>query len=96
MTVLLGRNIQVNHAELGASFTRFGLPVDIDRATAYGQYGEAGLRMIDAAINRQAAMIAYLNDFWLMGIACLVAIPLLFVVRPARPAAVPPEELAAH
>ncbi len=96
VTVLLGRNIQVNHAELGASFTRFGLPVDVDRASAYGQYGEAGLRMIDAAINRQAAMIAYLNDFWLMGIACLVAIPLLFVVRPARAATVPPEELAAH
>ena len=93
-TVLLGRNIQVNHAELGAAVNRFGLPFDLDRASAYGQYGEAGLRMLDAAINRQAAMIAYLDDFWLMGIACLCAIPLLFVVRPPRASAAMPEELA--
>lgn len=92
-TVLLGRNIQVNHAELGAAVNRFGLPFDLDRASAYGQYGEAGLRMLDAAINRQAAMIAYLDDFWLMGIACLCAIPLLFVVRPARASGAIPEEL---
>lgn len=93
VTVLLGRNIQVNHAELGAAVTRFGLPFDVDRATTYGQYGDAGLRMLDAAINRQAAMIAYLDDFWLMAIACLLAIPLLVFVRPSRPANLVSEEL---
>jgi DHA2 family multidrug resistance protein len=83
-TVLLSRNIQINHAELGANITRFGLPVDLDRIGAYGEYGEAALRVVDAMVNKQAAMIAYLDDYWLMSIACVVAIPLLLILKVSK------------
>ena len=43
--------------------------------------------MMDAEINRQALMIAYIDDFRLMMILSLLAIPLLLLLRKARPAA---------
>ena len=39
------------------------------------------LAVWDAEINRQAAMIGYLNDFRAMTICVLVTIPLLFFMR---------------
>ena len=39
------------------------------------------LAMWDAEINRQAAMIGYLNDFRAMTICTLIVIPLLFFIR---------------
>jgi DHA2 family multidrug resistance protein len=94
VTVLLGHNIQVNHAEIGAQITRFGLPVNVERMSSYGQYGDMALRIADAMVNRQAAMIAYLNDYWLMMVACLLAIPVLLLVRPPRLAPPAPGDLA--
>lgn len=85
-SVELARNIQVNHAELGAHVTRTLVPFDLDRVTAYGGMGETMLRVMDGMVNQQAAMIAYINDFYAMAIACVVAIPLLMLVRPAKPA----------
>ena len=41
------------------------------------------LAVWDAEINRQAAMIGYLNDFRVMTICSLVLIPLLFLMRQA-------------
>jgi DHA2 family multidrug resistance protein len=43
-----------------------------------------GLAAIDAEITRQAAMVAYVNAFWLMTILCLLAMPLLLILR-SRP-----------
>jgi DHA2 family multidrug resistance protein len=39
------------------------------------------LAVWDAEINRQAALIGYLNDFRVMMICSLVLIPLLFLMR---------------
>ena len=38
--------------------------------------------MIDAEVNRQAAMIAYLNDYWLMKWGALLAMPFILMLRP--------------
>lgn len=83
-SVELARNIQINHAEIGAHVTRALVPFNIDRLTAYGGAGETGLRIIDGMVNQQAAMIAYINDFYAMALACLIAIPLLFFVQTAK------------
>ena len=40
--------------------------------------------MLDAEINRQALMIAYIDDFYLMMIVSLLAIPLLLLLRKGR------------
>jgi DHA2 family multidrug resistance protein len=50
--------------------------------------------MADAEINRQAAFIAYLDDFWIMMWVTFAAIPLVLLLRPARPAAKGDAQLA--
>ena len=79
--VLLSRNIQVNHAELGARITDTTFPVNFDQLGIFGANGEAMLRVIDAMVTQQAVMIAYLNNFWLMALMCWGAIPLLLLAR---------------
>ncbi|WP_068077466.1 DHA2 family efflux MFS transporter permease subunit [Novosphingobium lentum] len=80
-TVLLSRNLQLNHAELGAQITRMSVPFDLDRITAYGGIGDSAMTMVDLMVNKQAAMIAYLDDFLVMSIACFAAIPVLLIVK---------------
>ena len=85
-TFMLARNIQVNHAEMGAQITRMSVPFDLDRITAFGGVSEAGMRVVDGMVNKQAAMIGYLNDFYMMGLLCRASIPVLFFVKGGKPA----------
>jgi DHA2 family multidrug resistance protein len=43
-----------------------------------------GLMQLDQMVNLQASMIAYLDDFMLMTIVCLMALPLVPLLRPVR------------
>jgi DHA2 family multidrug resistance protein len=84
VTVLLARNLQVSHSDLAAHVTPYSLP-PIDSALTQGApFSDAVLAMIDAEINRQALMIAYLDDFHLMMIISLLAIPMLLLLRKGR------------
>ncbi len=78
---LLSRNTQVNHAELAAHITPFGDGMAQLPALYAGPHGLAAL---NAEITRQASAIAFLNDFWLMMVMTLAAIPLLLLLRPVR------------
>ncbi len=51
----------------------------------------SGLATLDAEITRQAAMVAYVNVFYLMTLICIAAMPLLMMIRPQR--ATPGEEV---
>jgi DHA2 family multidrug resistance protein len=84
---LLSRNTQVNHAELAAHITPFGDGMAQLPALYAGPHGLAAL---NAEITRQASAIAFLNDFWLMMVMTLAAIPLLLLLRPVRSRAAPP------
>ena len=83
---LLARNIQTAHADMASNVTEHMLP-----AITSGVVGQLGLpaatvlALADAEINRQAAFIAYLNDFWLMMWITFAAIPLVLLLRPAKP-----------
>jgi DHA2 family multidrug resistance protein len=94
-SVMLARNVQINHAEIGAHVTRALVPFNVDQLSAYGLVGETALRVIDGMVNRQAAMIAYLNDFLAMALACFVAIPLLFFVKAPKSGAAQGPAIAA-
>lgn len=85
MTVLLGRNIQLSHEDLGNQVTAAtaGM-IDLSTIDRYQALGEAALRMVDSEVNRQSAMIAYINDFWLMMWVTLAAAPLTFLMRRGR------------
>lgn len=58
-------------------------------------YGDtaAGLMALNSEITRQASMIAYVDNFWLMMILCLLSMPLLLLIRtPKKPAAAAADE----
>lgn len=96
-SLLLARSIQVNHAELVPYVTAEAAVVfDPAQASRYAQFGEAALSFADAAVNRQAAMIGYINDFWLMGWLCLASVPMVLLIRKPKKDAAPISVEAAH
>lgn len=82
MTVLLGRNIQIGHQDLGSHVTAAtGGMIDFSTIDRFQSLGDAALRIVDAEVNRQAAMVAYVNDFYLMMWITLAAAPLTLLMR---------------
>jgi DHA2 family multidrug resistance protein len=98
VTFLLARNVQVSHADMAQHITPAIIPGLMppggggDTVAMAGAAGQAALQLVDAEINRQALMIAYLDDFRLMMWVCVGAMPLVWLLRPAkpRPGAPPP------
>jgi MFS transporter, DHA2 family, multidrug resistance protein len=85
VTAFLARNTQTSHEDLAGHLTPFSLPsVDPSAAQRLGTAGDAALAMLDAEVSRQALMIAYLDDFKLMAIVTICAVPLVMLLR--RPA----------
>ena len=90
-TALVARNLQVSHADLGGHVTMQSMPVLDDRLIH--QLGRAGgtiAAMVDAEVNRQALMIAYLNDFWMMMWGAVIILPTVLLLRPVRSHGAPP------
>jgi DHA2 family multidrug resistance protein len=40
--------------------------------------------MLDAIVTKQAAMIAYINDYWILMVLTLATIPLIFIIGNSR------------
>ena len=79
VNTLLTRNTQIVHSTLGERVTRYS---PLLHAPLPG--GPASLRSLaglNATVTEQAAMIAYNNDFQLMMVLSLVAIPLVLLLR---------------
>jgi len=84
---LLARNLQTAHADMAGQITEQVLPgITSGVVSQLGLPASAALAMADAEINRQAAFIAYLDDFWIMMWLTFAAIPLVLLLRPAKPA----------
>ena len=82
MTVLLARNIQTAHQDLGSHVTAAtGSMLDFSTIDRFQALGDMAVSLIDAEVNRQAAMIAYVDDFWIMMWITLAAAPLAFLMR---------------
>lgn len=85
VTTFLARNLQTSHSDIAGNVTSFNLPaVDPSQAQRIGTLGDTALAMLDAEVNRQALMIAYLDDFKLMAIVTLCAVPLVMLLRRPR------------
>ncbi|MGA2551481.1 MAG: DHA2 family efflux MFS transporter permease subunit [Burkholderiaceae bacterium] len=77
---LLTRNTQVMHATLSEHVSIFN-PL----AMAGSQLmTPSGLAALDVEVTRQAAMIAYINDFRFMMILALLTMPLILLIKPLR------------
>ena len=84
VTVILTRNIAVNHSELSPAINPFNPNLwAVSPGAAQGD--PTSLAMMDGLVTAQAAMISYIDDFKLMMIVTLAAIPLALLLR--RPAA---------
>jgi DHA2 family multidrug resistance protein len=83
MTTMLARNMQTSHEDLASHVTASSMrAIDPSTADRLGSMGEAAMQMVNLEINRQAAMIAYLDDFKLMMIIFIVVSPLVFFLKP--------------
>jgi len=81
VSAILAQNIQRSHQYLGehvTATTMNGMGVFLQQM---GAQGAMITGMVDAEVNRQAAMIAYLNDFWLMAIVTAVSVPLVLLLQ---------------
>ena len=94
VTALLGAGIQRNHEELGARLPDLGTSgADPIVSAVIGGTTDQVLAIANGIVNQQAAMIAYLNDFELMMLMTVAAIPLVLLLR--RPARLAPAGSAA-
>jgi DHA2 family multidrug resistance protein len=98
VTAVLARNIQTSHEYLSAHVTAGAMNgLDPNLLRAMGGMGTSVMAMIDAEVNRQAAMIAYLNDYWAMTIVTALSVPLVLILRrSAGPAEKPDPAAAGH
>jgi DHA2 family multidrug resistance protein len=82
MVTLLARNTQISHSDLAGHVTpAVTSMVDLSSLERFAQYGEAGLGMLDLMVTRQAAMIAYVDDYWLMMWLSLASVPMVLIMR---------------
>jgi MFS transporter, DHA2 family, multidrug resistance protein len=81
-TALLANNLQTSHADLGANVTATSVPwLTTGLLERLGVSGESAMRLIDGEVNRQAAMIAYLDDYWVMMWAAVAIVPLALLLK---------------
>lgn len=93
VTTLLARNIQINHAELGAHLRPYGSAgalLENSMENMSSTEFTSSLMRLDNLVNREAATIAYLNDFRLMMFVVLLVIPMLLLLR--TPASIMPKQ----
>ena len=73
------RNTQIMHSRLAENITPFNSALPPDALASTGS-----LAALNAQVSGQAAMIAYNNDFKLMLLLTLLAIPLVALLRGAK------------
>jgi DHA2 family multidrug resistance protein len=84
VNALLTTNTQVNHAEIGQHVTAVNRTfAEPSIAQFWNPLTAAGRAALDAMITQQAQIIAYIDDYKLLMIATLAAIPLLIVFKRA-------------
>ena len=82
---LLTRNTQIVHSELVGHVTPFNDALGaLGPAQIWNRATTVGLAALDAEVTKQASVVAYADDFKLMMLVALVALPLIFLLRRAR------------
>ena len=88
VTLLLSRNVQINHAELSAGLTAFD-PALRQALPAAAQGAPGALAILEQMVGVQALMISYVADFKFMMLVTLAAIPLILLLRAPKPTPAP-------
>lgn len=82
---LLSRNTQIMHSEIAAHVTPFNDPLHNPVvARIWNMATSAGRAALNGEVTRQATIIAYADDFKLMMMVALAAVPFVFFLRRAK------------
>lgn len=85
VTALLTQNTQIVHATLGEHLIPYNIAANIAyTANHIDPTTSAGLAKLNVILTNQASMIAYIDNYKLMMIMTLCAIPLLFLLRGSK------------
>jgi DHA2 family multidrug resistance protein len=84
VNTLIARNIQVSHQDLGSHVNSSMVSsIDVSTIDRFQAVGTTVLTTIDGLINQQAAMIAYIDDYYLMMWLTLISAPLILLMKKA-------------
>jgi DHA2 family multidrug resistance protein len=81
MTAQLSHGRQLNRSLLVEHVTPFS-PVMKDGSETFALDTLAGLARLSAEISRQAEMLAYIGDFYVLMLVPLIPLPLILILRP--------------
>ncbi len=95
VTLMLTRNVQINHADIGTAISPFN--PNFNMVVPPGTLTAATLQQMEGLVSTQALMISYIDDFYLMMVITLCALPLTLLLKKAQPRVMAPgEALVAH
>ena len=80
VTAVLATMLQVNHQEIGERLTATSQAVANQMPSLLTGDPQV-VSIINGLVSQQAAMVSYLDDFWLMMLLSLSAIPLILLLR---------------
>jgi DHA2 family multidrug resistance protein len=92
---MLARGTQASHAEIAARIPAFGAEQGLV-PSAWDPSTLQGAAALNVEVTRQASVIAYLNDFQMLMVLTLIALPLVYFLRTRRGAIVPPAPAMEH
>ena len=85
MSALLAHNAQIVHSSLGADVSVTRAPfLTVGLLERLGLQAQSAMAVIDAEINRQAAMVAYVDDYWVMMWCAVAVLPMVLLLKGAR------------
>jgi DHA2 family multidrug resistance protein len=91
VTALLATETQIAHAAIAAHVSPFN-PLLRGAPALWSPHSAVGMAALNAEVTRQAAMVAYVDDFWMMMFVTLAAVPLLAMMRNPGAVAAPAGE----
>jgi DHA2 family multidrug resistance protein len=56
------------------------------RGASWATAGQQAQGMLYGELQRQSAMLAFVDMYWILGVVCLAMIPLMFIMKRSRPA----------
>ena len=78
---VLARQTQIAHADIGSALTPYTLPVDPSLAAILGATGDTVMAFLNNQVTMQAAMVGYVDVYWLLMWVTLATLPLLLMMR---------------